>query len=1509
MPAPAKPLSSDSMAAPAAGIDVLYLQGQVPMAQKAITAYGTDLFGDQINLYDGSLSIQHTDLSLRGNSELSVALTRGTTPGKYERGAGQNKQLGDWSWKLPRIGGTFATPTGWKSRTGTGARCSDFWAPASEMVPGVDGNIEVQSSDFWHGTHLDVPGHGMQEVMKRIAAYSTAPQNGGTYPLLTKNNWQIGCLATIKNGAGEGFYAISPSGVRYDFDWLAVRDTEAVQLDRIWLGRQDVHLYASKVTDRFGNWVKYTYDPTQPLLLKAIEASDGRRIDVTNASGHATSATDGTRTVSYGYSGSTLTTVTLPDLRQWQLNLGTLIPPYPGPRPEVPSCEDGTSYLQPGTFTGTIKHPSGATVEFTTEFILLGTEGAPYNCALVSGQYRLTYMPFNQYLVLKKKEITGPGLAEPLSWAYAYGGGGEFRSVTVTEPDASQTRHRFGNQWHHNEGMLLGVDKGWDGSTAVQSTDTRYRYTYSPYPESFGLSLIDDKGDWAGSRNIPVDQVTTTQQDQTFTSEITSFDALARPLVVTKSGTGGSRSETTAYADNLSLWVLGQIDTVTSNGYVMVDNDYDAKALLYSRKDYGILKFTQTYNADGTLAVRADGATLQTLFSNYKRGIAQNVSYPNGSYESGVVNNIGQITSFTNAASYTTSYGYDAGGRLSSITPPIGFTGTTLVFEPVQSVEYGLAAGHWRHTITKGNAKTIAYFDALWRPVMTRTYDTAKEATTRKVVVKGYDKAGHVAFESYPMRDAATVAITTPGKRMQYDALGRPTRTEADSELGPLVSTTEYLSGFQTRQTNPRNQVTTQTLWALDKPEEALISTIAAPEGVNVSIVRDAFGKPTSITRGGVTRSYVYGIAQRLCKTVEPEVGATIQAYDAAGNIAWRAPGLTLTSTSTCDSAIVPVSAQIRYNYDAVGWLTSTTYGDGSPSVTRTYHGDGKLKSVDSNGTSWSYTYDALRNPLKETLTYAGLSYSFDWAYNAAGDLKSLTYPGSAVTVAYTPNALGEPTMVGSYASAVTFHPNGAVAGYTLGNLIAHSLTQNARGLPLVNSDAGVMKDQYTYDANGNVTGIADQQTGQPSTFSRTMGYDGLDRLTSASAPSVWGSASYTYDAADNLRTANVGVRSVTLNYTDGTNRLNSLTQNGASVPYTYDANGNIRSKGLQTFGFDMGNRLTSSSLGGGYVYDGLGRRVRVQSTDGSTRIHVYSQAGQLLWSTNVGGGRPTSSTAYIHLGGKLIAEVNALSGVQYVHTDALGSPVARSNASATVMNRTRYEPYGYVAQGTKPGPNTSLIGFTGHVQDAETDLVYMQQRYYDPIAGRFLSVDPVVTDASNGKHFGRYHYAENSPFTLVDPDGRAGREAGEYVFGLMAGAILGKENAQLVQKAEASVGNNHAAAGAAIFSEAKRIPSPNGKKGGPEHQAEVKRVGADIERRGLKSQEEFKVDTPGGHKQKRYVDVVALDKKGEVVEMHQVGKQTMGGEAVSRERKAMDDIEAASKMRPQFHPYNKSKK
>ncbi len=89
-------------------------------------------------------------------------------------------------------------------------------------------------------------------------------------------------------------------------------------------------------------------------------------------------------------------------------------------------------------------------------------------------------------------------------------------------------------------------------------------------------------------------------------------------------------------------------------------------------------------------------------------------------------------------------------------------------------------------------------------------------------------------------------------------------------------------------------------------------------------------------------------------------------------------------------------------------------------------------------------------------------------------------------------------------------------------------------------------------------------------------------------------------------------------------------------------------------------------------------------------------------------------------------------------------------NICTGALWRTRYEPYGNIAAGVVP----TDLGFTGHVNDAVSGLVYMQQRYYDPIAGRFLSTDPVTTDADTGRSFGRYHYAENNPYAYVDPTG-----------------------------------------------------------------------------------------------------------------------------------------------------------
>lgn len=106
---------------------------------------------------------------------------------------------------------------------------------------------------------------------------------------------------------------------------------------------------------------------------------------------------------------------------------------------------------------------------------------------------------------------------------------------------------------------------------------------------------------------------------------------------------------------------------------------------------------------------------------------------------------------------------------------------------------------------------------------------------------------------------------------------------------------------------------------------------------------------------------------------------------------------------------------------------------------------------------------------------------------------------------------------------------------------------------------------------------------------------------------------------------------------------------------------------------------------------------------------------------------------------------------VTYVYTDPQGTPLAEADANGNITKTFDYTPYGTMALGTPPsGP-----GYTGHVNDPETNLVYMQARYYDPATGHFLSVDPVGVTPGDAYKFNRYGYASNNPILNIDPNGK----------------------------------------------------------------------------------------------------------------------------------------------------------
>jgi len=124
---------------------------------------------------------------------------------------------------------------------------------------------------------------------------------------------------------------------------------------------------------------------------------------------------------------------------------------------------------------------------------------------------------------------------------------------------------------------------------------------------------------------------------------------------------------------------------------------------------------------------------------------------------------------------------------------------------------------------------------------------------------------------------------------------------------------------------------------------------------------------------------------------------------------------------------------------------------------------------------------------------------------------------------------------------------------------------------------------------------------------------------------------------------------------------------------------------------------------------------------------------------------------------------------------DGLGSVVARVPSTGTAST-TAFDAWGALKTGALPTTGNQT-GYTGHTNDTEAGLIYMQARYMDPRTGTFLAGDPVMGDLMAPMGLQGFTYANSNPTRYTDPDGRldtlplAGIGA---VLGGVGGCVLG---------------------------------------------------------------------------------------------------------------------------------------
>lgn len=553
-------------------------------AARAVAPLGSNLFGDETNWYNGTTTLRIVDVDLPGNNALPVriARTRSTAPPEGPTAPGL---MGDWELELPYLSSVFPQNNGWRIGTQTN-RCS--WGPLTPP-PVWYGAGEFTTAEYWRGYFVSIPGQGSTQMLWPDAAYTPRPMDGYTYPWVTVGHTQLRCGIMLANGTGEGFLAVAPDGTRYRFDWLISRPYSVFNkqpLDSTFiytLQREEVRIYATRVEDRFGNFVNYTYTGER---LNRIESSDGRVITLLyNAANKVSSVTAEAsapaqnRTWTYSYQASIwLTGATLPDGTSWSIATTTLIITYINNPPPSSPCNLPTMYTT-GSVMWTFTHPSGASGQFTFAPKRHTRTQVIDPCRVIEGM--IEPGPSRQFdtYALVTKALYGPGLTTA-TWTVTYGAtSNDQKIVTQTNPDGTKARYTFGTRFYKDEGKVLRAEVLTAAGAVVRNTQTTYAITPTgqAYAYRVGYTLHDVEDAFGSTIVTTATNATITQDSATFTGStpVTSFDIFARPLSIAKSSSlGFSKTEQIAYHNNFLKWVLGQVASVTVSGAVPTQTDY-----------------------------------------------------------------------------------------------------------------------------------------------------------------------------------------------------------------------------------------------------------------------------------------------------------------------------------------------------------------------------------------------------------------------------------------------------------------------------------------------------------------------------------------------------------------------------------------------------------------------------------------------------------------------------------------------------------------------------------------------------------------------------------------------------------------------------------------------------------------------------------------------------------------------------------------------------------------------